>query len=194
MGLLDTVKNAVAELAGANRNLDAEIDKLRARQAEIKTLPMPRDDYIAALCEGVDARAARWAETFLHRCEHDMTRYDAAPHMVVLESNGTWNGKDVMPDPLYGIFSDEIKAAITKSVRAMKWPAKVGPARAERSREMAAIEQRIKEIETQRRELRESAREAGIDIAVLTADEEKRLFAGGRPSDPVAIDKARQRA
>ena len=194
MNITGAIKKVVSELVGAKRNFDSEIEKLRQRRIELQTLPLPRADAIAALQEGVDTRTARWVESFALTIKPMRERFDEHPQMMLLESNGSYvESNRIFPDALYALLAPSIKETISSEIGRMKWPDLVGPPRAERARELAKVNTRIAELEADLKTIREESRSAGIDLNAFDREHDARLFSGGVPKSPVAIDKVHMR-
>lgn len=195
MNFLDSIKKAAAELVGAKRSLNAEIEGLRQRIVDLQKLPLPRHDVIAALHEQVDVRAARWSESFVLTMAPLRNGFDEHQSILFLESHGSYaeSGK-VYPDVLYSVLAPAIKKTIADELGKMAWPARVGPPRAERARELAKLTKQLGDLKRERGEILQSARSAGIDLDAMDPGRDDTIFAGGKPTQVTSIDKARQRA
>lgn len=195
MNIIDTIKKAAGELIGAKRNLDAEIEKLRQRREFLHKSPLPKSDAIAALHEAVDARAASYSGSFALTIAPLRDRFEEHPSMLLLESNGAYAKSGVVfPGALYVLLNPMIKKMISDEIEKMEWSAVVGPARAERARELAKVQNQLISLEAERKEIHESARAAGVDLDAFDLARDDKLFSGGRPTNPVSIDTARRRA
>ena len=181
MNIIDTIKKAAGELIGAKRNLDAEIEKLRQRRNDLQKLPLPKSDAIVALYEAVDARAASYSGSFALTIAPLRDRFEEHPSMLLLESNGAYAKSGVVfPDPLYVLLNPMIKKMISDEIEKMEWPAVVGPARAERARELADVSKRILDLE-RAKEIRVAARAQVSTSMHSTATETISCFSAADP-------------
>lgn len=187
------IKDAIVEMISQTRGLNEQIAAKRKQVEDLQKLPLPREDYIAAICESIDSHAAGWREQLQLATKSSRESYAHPIPLNLLSSNGAYSeyGK-VFPTPIYAIFGPAIKEAIRSEIEKWPWPAVVGPPRSERPAAIAKLTKEIAEIEAQQRELTQQAKEAGINIADAPGRDGKR--ADVNPSTVAALDRTRQRA
>lgn len=149
--------------------IEADIVKTKARIHELRTLPLPREDFLAGLFEGIDRRAAIWAtDQFPRTLAPFIASADSDLNVPVLESTGSYSEVNkVFADVLYGMLGPTIKAAMKDRVMAMAWPAKTGPTRAARRAEMGELTKHLAEQEGLLKEISKDARAVGLDLGRL---------------------------
>jgi len=172
------VKDAIADLGAQKISLLNQIEEKRQKLKELKNLPLPQADYADWICGTIDASAREWEENLRMATQASRDSFANSGAIPLLETHGKYSesGK-VFPTNLYGIFGQQIKAAVREKVMSWQWPAVVGPPRSKRPAAIAALEGEINELESQHKDLQRLASELGLS---LDSGSEREAHAGGK--------------
>jgi hypothetical protein len=147
--------------------LRRDIDAAKARVRELEALPLPREDFADFVCESIDRRSREWRERLQQALEPYRKSPCDSPIQLLLESNGAFaQPSTVFPVHVYGIFGEQIKAAIREEVGAWDWPAKVGPPRRERAAQLEKARAELARLERDAKEIMAEARAIGLDLSL----------------------------
>lgn len=166
MNPLSFLKKSVGDVVSDIRNRQAQIEQKKKQREDLQHLPLPREDFIAAIHEYIDARKVDFSDSLKLAYAHYVNGYRERVDVPLLEARGAHaeQGK-VFSGNLYGLFAEPIKQAVTAEIQRWDWPAEVGPARSERPAMITKLDREIATLEAEEAELRTQAEQAGIAIA-----------------------------
>ena len=91
-------------------------------------------------------------------------------HALTLSSPAFENGA-IIPNALFGLFSDLIKKAVREHLDGMAWPEKVGPPIAARLKRRAELLKLVEALRAEQTELKEALRQQGIILEDVPTEE-----------------------
>lgn len=195
--MLDNVKKAFAEIGKAaskfretDASLAARLKALSEQRHALLRRHVSRADYARVLCSHIDTKADEECGNFVAFLQGNalgkgvytwLKDGGATAHNVlhitngVVEPRGLLSHSDIASEailemPAMFLFREQIKAAITQAVQAMKWPFADCTPLDEILAGIEAIDTEVKDLTEQRRELHQQAREVGISLAPRAID------------------------
>ena len=165
------LKKSIGDLAGGLTSKRVEIEDLKQQRQALAKAPGTRDDVLDLILQEMDSQADGYVANLqasisfmqygVHRhmgknSKHQVIRVATAPEHV--------NTPPVIDDieaALCYVIRPQMRAAATKALQAMEWPAGAEPLKGRAAR-LAKLDKRIGELENEARILREEAAKAGI--------------------------------
>lgn len=152
---LKKISAALGDLASEEARLRGRLEACLQRREDLHTLPLPREDFTAQICEYLDGAKNPLIDRLRPQFKDRLNR----PMEYFNYSQGgfkplSWPVAEGIPsDVFHFIFKKEIKAAITDAMKQWDWPKEVGPTRAERAVEIAQLDAEIHELHQQLEQL-----------------------------------------
>jgi polyhydroxyalkanoate synthesis regulator phasin len=154
MSKLEKLTNLLSEIKGEQEKLERNIEIKLQRLEDLRTLPLPQDDFACLCGELVD----QFKSDYPIHIKKRLQVYIDNPLKTANWANGGFNPLgtqgEVSAHAMVYIFRDVIKKAIGQAAYDMEYPPpdQCGPSRADRKKEMAELEEEItyltKQIET----------------------------------------------
>jgi hypothetical protein len=170
MGILknpiQTIKAAMGDLSALVSQKQQQREKLLQRLDLLHALPLPKSDILDSLNAVIDEGRA----DYTHRLGTQLGFYlknnrgmDGLPNVPLLAPNSGKGYMDVIGSSIYGLFGEQIKAALAGIVADLDLP-EPGPALSERRAEIERINKELSKIESELEELHAAAESAGVQL------------------------------
>jgi hypothetical protein len=163
LGRLDVLRDALAEISGRKTTLESEIEMRQRRREELLALPLPIDDAIALVEEHVDRSRAAFARVTRSVLSFLPERYwaEMPSHVDFLRITGS---REIEGIALSYVLGAALKQCLASELRTWTWPAVCGPARGERTREIARLDAEIERLDAELAALTQAAKDAGVRL------------------------------
>lgn len=154
---LSKLISALTEARGEQAALERRLETLLQRQEDLRTLPLPRADFVALIQELLDGNQTTYPKRL-------MVKLEALAQNPLKQFNfgNVFNplllfGPNVDPEGLLFLLGPQIRKAVADVISAAPWPEVVGPPRAARLVELEKIGAEIADIQGKLEALRAAA-------------------------------------
>lgn len=159
---LKNISKALTGLVAEKEKVQARLDELLKRQNELRTIPLPKDDFIAMIIEEQGLREDQLSYRIYQKYRRRINEPMGPLHIRdIHDSPLAWPvGTGTIPNDVWHVlFGEQINKVLIEAMEKWtEWPEVVGPTRAKRFKEMAVIEEEIAEL---REWLQQAAQLAG---------------------------------
>lgn len=165
------IKKAISALTTEHGRVSKELEDAQKRRLFLTNGSVQKAEYKEWMLASVDFQASEYSENLRIAIEKFRIAPDVDRPGRIIPFLGTVSGGNafsdrVMPAPLFAIFGNEIKAAIGKMIDSWDWPDECVPLKAEREKEIAALDKKIASLQQTLTKIRKDAGDAGITIKV----------------------------
>ncbi len=176
---IKTFRDVLKALQGEEHKVKADLEKALQRREDLHTLPLPLDDYIAAVHEQMDKARSNWPVHLKHKLVSFNDRPLVERAWVSFNPLTTAEGSKLHPGALMFCFGKEAKDGVAAAINSWDdYPEIVGPTRAERFSELKGLDKDIASLQGKLKKIRgaaESESNSLMGVAKGAKGEEKLL-------------------
>ncbi len=181
MSAFSFLQKGLNDFAKAQKKQAEKLEAKKTELAELKKLPLPREDFISGVCKMIDSQAKNYPQTLARTLAPIISNpaFDFENStMDLLSASGNFAQTGTLPKQnAFWFFGDLIKQRISDAIEEIDWPKKTGLPLSKRAPLITKIESEIAALEIAAAELRTQAKDLGISVpAPLTKREQSTAF------------------
>ncbi len=155
---IKTFRDVLKALQGEEHKIKADLEKALQRRESLHTLPLPLDDYIAAVHEQMDKARSDWPDHLKHKLVSFNDRPLVERAWINFNPLATVEGSKLHPGALMFCFGQEAKKGVAAAISSWDdYPETVGPTRAQRFIELKKLDKDIAILQGKLKKIRGAA-------------------------------------
>ncbi len=166
---LQKLKESIGIFATEAEKIKRDLSEKLDRRSDLMTLPLPQHDFADSVCEAIDSGLGT---DFSRRLRHTMDLAISQPLQPIGNERfnplTTFDATKLDHAGILFCMKDSIKAGVRETIMSWTdWAKECGPTRAERLKELAALDKQIEALQEKLTKIHGIASDQGVNLSGL---------------------------